>query len=387
MGSLFQRIGDYIKRTDIWIWLLCISSTVISSILLSSVERAGGKFVTTQIMAAVIGIVAAIVISVIDYEYISRYWAALAGISMILFLSVFLFGITVEGTDDTAWLRLPGGLTFQPSELVKIFFIVTFSTHLHHLNKTDKLKTFPGVLGLLGHTLIPVAIIHFQGDDGSALIFMFMALIMMFVAGVQARYFITLITGLAIGIPVVWNFIMNNEHRNRILALADIDGNAKTDYGWQQFQSKVSIASGELFGYGPTKGYRTGEGLVPEQENDFIFSVAGEEFGFIGCVVILLILLFLIFRAFMNAISAKDDLGKYICYGMFALLASQTIINIGMVLGLLPVIGITLPFYSAGGTSSMCIYFGIGLIQSVRLHNKDVDNIKISYTRHERIKI
>ena len=222
MGSLFQRIGDYIKRTDIYIWLLCISSTVISSILLSSVERAGGKFVTTQIMAAVIGIIAAIVISVIDYEYISRYWAALAGISMILFLSVFLFGITVEGTDDTAWLRLPGGLTFQPSELVKIFFIVTFSTHLHHLNKTDKLKTFPGVLGLLGHTLIPVAIIHFQGDDGSALIFMFMALIMMFVAGVQARYFITLITGLAIGIPVVWNFIMNNEHRNRILALADI---------------------------------------------------------------------------------------------------------------------------------------------------------------------
>lgn len=385
--GFFQRIGDYIKKTDIWIWCLCISSTVISSILLRSVERAGGKFVTTQVVAAIIGIVAAIIISVIDYEYICRYWAGLSVISILLFLSVFLFGMTVEGTDDTAWLRLPGGLTFQPSELVKIFFIVTFSTHLNHLNKTDKLKTFLGVLSLLGHALVPIAIIHFQGDDGSALIFLFIALIMMFVAGVQARYFVTLLTALAIGIPVVWNFIMNNEHRNRILALSDIDGNAKTEYGWQQFQSKVSIASGEIFGYGPSKGIRTGDGLVPEQENDFIFSVAGEEMGFIGCSIILLILLFLIFRAFINATNAKDDLGKYICYGMFALLASQTIINIGMVLGLMPVIGITLPFYSAGGTSSMCIYFGIGLIQSVRLHNKDVDNIKISYTRHERIKI
>lgn len=387
MKKLLSRIGDYFSGTDNLLWILAISATFISSLLLSSVERAGGSFVKTQILAAVLGTVIAIVISVIDYEYISRFWYILAILSILLFAAVFVFGMTVTGTDDTAWIRLPGGITFQPSELVKIFFIVTFATHLNYLKKNDKLKNFLSIVTLLSHAAVPVIIIHFQGDDGSALIFIFIMLIMMFTAGVQARYFVALICMLAVGIPVVWNVIMNNEHRNRILALMDIDGNAMTDYGYQQYQSKVSIASGKLTGYGIGQGYRTGIGYVPEQENDFIFSVACEELGFIGAMLVLAILLLIIIRIFINAQQARDDLGAFICYGMFALVATQTVINIGMVLGLLPVIGITLPFFSAGGTSSMCLYFGIGLVQSVRLHNKDITTVKVSYTRSERIKI
>ncbi len=387
MRKLLSRIGDYFSGTDNLLWILVISATFISSLLLSSVERAGGSFVRTQILAALIGLAAAIVISVIDYEYISRFWYLLAIMSILLFAAVFLFGMTVTGTDDTAWIRLPGGITFQPSELVKIFFIVTFATHLNYLKKNDKLKNFLSIVTLLGHAAVPVIIIHFQGDDGSALMFIFIMLIMMFTAGVQARYFIALLCMLGVGIPVVWNVIMNNEHRNRIMALMDIDGNALTDYGYQQYQSKVSIASGELTGYGIGQGYRTGIGYVPEQENDFIFSVACEEMGFIGAMIVLAILFLIIIRIFINAQQARDELGSFICYGMFALIATQTIINIGMVLGLLPVIGITLPFFSAGGTSSMCLYFGIGLVQSVRLHNKDITTVKVSYTRSERIKI
>ena len=387
MRRFFGSIGEYILNSDKVIWLFTLSATIYSALLLSSVERAGGSFVRTQIMAAVIGYVAAIIISMIDYEYIARCWQILAGVSLLLFIAVFLFGVTVAGTDDTAWLRLPGGFTFQPSELVKICFIVTFAKHLDYLKKTGRLETFKGVMALLCHAMVPVAIIHFQGDDGSALIFVFIALILMFVAGVQARYFIILLVTIAIGIPVLWNVVMNNEHRNRILALFDLDGNALTDYGYQQYQSKVSIASGGTTGYGIGEGYRTGIGYVPEQENDFIFSVAGEECGFFGTILILVILFVLIIKVFTNATKARDELGSYICYGMFALLASQTVINIAMVLGLLPVIGITLPFFSAGGSSAMCLYFGIGLVQSVHMHNKNIDNIKISYTRNERIKI
>lgn len=387
MRKLLSRIGDYFSGTDNLLWILMISATFISSLLLSSVERAGGSFVRTQILAAILGLAAAIVVSVIDYEYISRFWYLLAIMSILLFAAVFLFGMTVSGTDDTAWIRLPGGITFQPSELVKIFFIVTFATHLNYLKKNEKLKNFLSIVTLLGHAAVPMIIIHFQGDDGSALIFGFIMLIMMFTAGVQTRYFVALVCMLAVGIPVVWNVIMNNEHRNRILALMDIDGNAMTDYGYQQYQSKVSIASGELTGYGIGQGYRTGIGYVPEQENDFIFSVACEELGFIGAMIVLAILLLIIIRIFINAQQARDDLGAFICYGMFGLIATQTIINIGMVLGLLPVIGITLPFFSAGGTSSMCLYIGMGLVQSVRLHNKDVTTVKVSYTRSERIKI
>lgn len=387
LKKIFHAIGDYFVNTDKLLWFIVVCCTVYSSLLLSSVERAGGSFVKTQIMAAVIGILIAIIISVIDYEYIARYWWALALISVGLFIWVFLFGITISGTDDTAWIRLPGGLTFQPSELVKIFFIVTFAKHLDTLKSKDKLKTFPGVVSLLLHVGIPVLIIHIQGDDGSALIFMFIMLVMAVVAGVQGRYFIILGASLAIALPLLWNFFLNDEHRNRILALFDLDSNALTNYGYQQYQSKVSIASGELTGYGIGQGYRTGVGFVPEQENDFIFSVAGEELGFIGTMLILILLLVLIAKVFFVGIDARDNLGSFIAFGMFGLLASQTIINIGMVIGLLPVIGITLPFFSAGGTSSMCLYFGIGLVQSVYMHKQNNEVIKLSYTRSERIKI
>lgn len=387
LKKIFHAIGDYFVNTDKLLWFIVVCCTVYSSLLLSSVERAGGSFVKTQIMAAVIGILIAIIISVIDYEYIARYWWALALISVGLFIWVFLFGITISGTDDTAWIRLPGGLTFQPSELVKIFFIVTFAKHLDTLKSKDKLKTFPGVISLLLHVGIPVLIIHIQGDDGSALIFMFIMLVMAVVAGVQGRYFIILGASLAIALPLLWNFFLNDEHRNRILALFDLDSNALTNYGYQQYQSKVSIASGELTGYGIGQGYRTGVGFVPEQENDFIFSVAGEELGFIGTMLILILLLVLIAKVFFVGIDARDNLGSFIAFGMFGLLASQTIINIGMVIGLLPVIGITLPFFSAGGTSSMCLYFGIGLVQSVYMHKQNNEVIKLSYTRSERIKI
>ena len=387
LKKFFNAIGDYFINTDKILWFLVICCTVISAVLLSSVERAGGLFVRTQIMAACIGIVIAIVISVIDYEYITRYWWLLAILSFGLFIYVFLFGITISGTDDTAWIRLPGGLTFQPSELVKIFFIVTFAKHLDVLVNKDKLKTFLGVLGLLLHVSIPVLIIHMQDNDGSALIFFFIMLVMCIVAGLQARYFIILGSVLAIGLPLLWNFFLNDEHRNRILALFDLDSNALTNYGYQQYQSKVSIASGELTGYGVGQGYRTGVGFVPEQENDFIFSVAGEEMGFLGSILILILLLSLIVKVFFIGMSARDKMGSYIAYGMFGLLASQTIINLGMVLGLLPVIGITLPFFSAGGTSSMCLYFGIGLVQSVHMHKHNNEVIKLSYTRSERIKI
>lgn len=387
MRRLISGVGDFFKTSDKTLWICTLIATVYSALMLSSVERAGGSFVRNQVIAAIIGYIIAIILSMIDYEYLARYWYIAAGISLVLFASVFLFGVTVAGTDDTAWLRLPGGLTFQPSELVKICFIVTFAKHLDTLKKNEKLHTFLAVMSLLVHAMIPVAIIHFQGDDGSALIFLCIALIMMFTAGVQARYFVILTCVLSVGIPVLWNVIMNDEHRNRILALADLDGNALTDYGYQQYQSKVSIASGGKSGYGLGEGYRTGLGAVPEQENDFIFSVAGEELGFFGTMLVIVLILLIIFKTFTNATKARDDLGSYICFGMFGLLASQSIINIAMVIGMLPVIGITLPFFSAGGSSAMCLYFGIGLVQSVRIHNKDVDNIKLSYTRNERIKI
>ena len=307
---------------------------------------------------------------------------------MILSGLVFLFGIQVTGTDDTAWIQLPGGFSFQPSEFMKICFIITFTKHLSILIENDKIKSLFGVVTLCIHAVIPMAMIHKQGDDGAVLIFLFIALVMSFLAGVEGKYFAILGGLLAVGLPLVWNFFLNDEHRNRILALFDLDGNAMTNYGWQQYQGKVSIASGKLTGNGLYNGTRVGHGIVPEQENDFIFTVAGEEFGFIGCIILLLILLFICLRILYKGKTALDVKGSFICYGVFALIASQTVVNIGMVLGLIPVIGITLPFFSAGGTSVMSILICIGLVQSVIKHQeKDINSAKIRIGSLSRKKI
>lgn len=379
MYNIIDNVALYFKKTDIWLWLFTVSVTIYSFLLISDMQRAGTyNYVYTQLIAVIIGFILAIAVSLVNYNFIVKIWwlFALAGIG--LSGLVFVFGKQVAGTDDTAWIQLPGGISFQPSEFIKICFIITFTKHLTVLMEYDKVKSVLGVVTLLIHATIPMSIIHMQGDDGAVLIFGSIALLMCFLAGVQTRYFAILGGAIAIGLPIVWNFFLNNEHRNRILALFDLDGNALTNYGWQQYQGKVSIASGGLYGYGLYNGTRVGHGIVPEQENDFIFTVAGEEFGFIGCVILLLLLFIICLRIMYIGRNALDQKGTFICYGVFALITSQTIINIGMVLGLIPVVGITLPFFSAGGTSAMSMLLCIGLVQSVIKHQeKDMDSAKI----------
>lgn len=389
MNSFLHSVADYFKRSDIILWILTVITIVYSFLLISSMQRAGNySYIKTQVIAVSAGLVFAVIISVTDYRFLIRKWYFAAAIAIILAGLVFAFGMQVTGTDDTAWLRLPGGYTIQPSEFIKICFIITFTKHLSFLNEKDMLHSFIGVITLVAHAVIPMAIIHLQGDDGTVLIFGFIFLIMSFTTGVQLRYFVALGIGLMAGIPIIWNFFMNDEHRNRILALFDIDGNAMTNYGWQQYQGKVSISSGELFGSGLYNGSRVEYGIVPEQENDFIFTVAGEELGFVGCVLLLALLFGIAIKIILDAQKCTDIQGKYICCGVFSVITSQTIINIGMVLGFFPVIGITLPLFSAGGTSALSTLLMLGLVQSVMNHNlDDMDKASVRRGSLSRIKI
>lgn len=389
MSKLFNSVTDYFKRTDFVLWILTVIAVIYSLLLISSMQRAGNyNFIKSQLIAVIIGLISAVIFSVADYRYLIKKWYIPAIIAVVLVMLVFIFGIQVAGTDDRAWIELPGGFTIQPSEFIKICFIITFSKHLSYLNEKELTHKFIGVVTLAIHALIPMTVIHIQGDDGTVLIFGFIFLIMSFAAGVQLRYFAILGSMLVIGIPIIWHFLMNNEHRNRILALFDIDGNAMTNYGWQQYQGKVSIASGGLSGSGLYNGSRVEYGIVPEQENDFIFTVAGEELGFIGCTILMAILFGIIIKSILNAQYSNDIQGKYICYGVFAIIASQTIINLGMVLGFFPVIGITLPLFSSGGTSALSTLICLGLIQSVRYHNvDDMDTASLRRGSQSRIKI
>jgi len=374
MSDFLKGTKKFFTKSDLILWLLAISASVYSMMLISSMQRASDySYMTPQVLALVIGYIAAITLTFIDYEHIARMWWFLIALSLGLLILVFVMGRSVTGTDDTAWITLPGGISFQPSELVKILFIITFSKHLQTLKEMDLLHSLAGVITLVIHMAIPVAMIHMQGDDGTVLIFIFMFIIMAFVGGVQLRYFLIMLLLLAAGIPIIWTYFLNDEHKNRFTAIFDLDGNALKNYGWQQYQGKVSVASGGLRGTGLGNGARVASGIVPEQENDFIFTVAGEELGFIGCLLLLTILLAICIKIVMDAHKSRDYLGKMICVGVFAMIGTQTVINVGMVLGLLPVVGITLPFFSSGGTSLLSVLIGIGLVQSVYFHKDMID--------------
>lgn len=371
MKNIVNKIFDYLRYTDKLLWLLIIIVNTISILLISSLQRVSEyNYMRTQIIALVLGVVGAIVLSCVDYKYIHKLWwlAGVAGIALIML--VFKFGIRVEGTDDTAWINI-AGFSLQPSEIVKICFIITLSAHLSYLLQKEKIKSFWNICLLAVHGAVPVILIHFQGDDGSALIFALIFIIMTFAAGVQIRYYLLTFAAFLLSAPFIWTKVMNEDQKNRILVLFNLDENAKSVYGWQQYQGKLSIAAGGYMGEGLYNGQRVEYWIVPEQENDFIFTVAGEELGFIGCCLILALFLFILLRIFYKAASARDEFGQNLCLGVFALILSQAVINLGMVLGFLPVVGVTLPFFSAGGTSLMCLMLCIGIVQSVHMFSND----------------
>ena len=369
MEAVLKHIKKFFINSDKLLWLFSIAAMVFSCMLIQSMQRSSDyNYLSSQLLAIFVGVVLIIALTVIDYDRILSLWWLWGGLALVLLVMVFFFGMNVTGTDDTAWITLPGGISFQPSEIVKVLYIITLTKHMQLLREREKLHTLAGVLTLLIHTAIPVVMIHMQGDDGTVLVFLFVFLIMEFIGGIQLRYFMIMFLILAAGIPILWNYVLNDEHKNRMTALFDSNGNALSSYGWQQYQGKISVSSGGMSGTGLGSGARVASGIVPEQENDFILTVAGEELGFIGCSLLLTILLLIIIKVLMNAFSARDYAGKMLCIGVFATIAVQTVVNVGMVLGLLPVIGITLPFFSSGGSSMLSVLMSIGLVQSVYYH-------------------
>lgn len=371
MKTVFSAIGRYIKETDWMLMLCCFSLSSFSTLLIYSLYKNGeiGRLntVLVQPAMALCGIVAAIVLSKIDYHMMARLWKWHSVLCYGLALLVFPFGIQrVDWVDDKAWLPIPfTSISFQPSELLKISFIITFAYHLSKVK--DQLNRPKQLLLLCIHGAIPCGLIHLQGDDGTVLVMAVIFASMLFVAGLSWKYIVPVLAMIPPAAVVLWNFFLDDDKKNRILAIIrpELVDSAIT---WQQDRGLISIGNGGLRGNGifmETGQFR----YVPEVYNDFIFTYIGETVGFIGCIAVLAALAFLCIRILHNALHALDDLGKFICVGVFAMMAIQIIINIGMCLGVLPVIGVTLPFLSAGGTSTGTLYLGIGVVLSVYMHS------------------
>ena len=208
--------------------------------------------------------------------------------------------------------------------------------------------------------------VHLQGEDGTALVVLVIAFFMITIAGLPGRYLIFAILAAVIALPLLFWGVMNYDQRMRILVLFDRTLDPQ-GVGYQQNMSEISIGSGQMWGQGLSLGhYET----LPEIQNDFIFAFIGETLGFVGCLMVLLILGLICIRIIMVSYRSKDELGSLICIGVCAMILAQTVINIGMCLRLLPVIGITLPFFSSGGSSALSLYLALGLVLSVYSHRR-----------------
>lgn len=367
MKRFFGHIADYIRETDKILLTLCTIASFYGAVLVWSATyiSAGYQKLIVQLLGWFLGVGVAVLLSLMDYKTMMKHWYVPALFTVGLVLITFKFGYAPAGTDDKAWLALPFGQSIQPSELLKIGFIITFATHVSKINK-KYINRFKNVLLLGIHGAFPVVLIHFQGDDGSALVIAFIFAAMLYVAGVHWGYFATALGGVAAAIPVLWFMIMNDEQKSRIVALFQPE--AYPDIIYQQARGETAIGSGGWFGYGLFKGPYVQSGKIPLGYNDFIFASAGEEVGFIGCLLIIGLILAICIRILTVLRRSRDHSGQIICAGVFAMIAAQTAINLGMCLMILPVIGVTLPFFSAGGTSTVCLFLGIGLVLSVYYH-------------------
>lgn len=375
--NILKSIVNCIRYSDKFLWSLTLIIAIYGLALVASISREGFNYFFVQSLSILIGLIGAVMLQAVDYKRISKasLWIGIFGILLIIY--TLFMGVTIEGASGVnakAWIKLPGGITFQPSELVKIAFIITFSSHMANILENGDIKDPKNIVLLLSHALVPVILTHLQGDDGAAIIFLCIALTIAFVGGVPLKYFLYAVISGVILAPIAWNFVLADYQKKRILSQLNPEDDP-LNMGYQQIQGKLSIGSGGLFGVGLFKGPRIANNVVPIQESDFIFSAAGEELGFIGCVLIILLLLLVIIRIGHIAKHSQDTVGSLICFGFIGLVASQTIFNLGMCLSLMPVMGVTLPFFSVGGSSAACLYLALGIIQNIYL-NADITTIR-----------
>lgn len=366
MSRAITRVADYIREMDKLLLYICIAASVFGSVEILSVTHRLSTMrpFIIQVLSMFVGVFAAVLISMFDFETFLRRWYLAAIIGVVPVILTFFIGFAPEGTDDKAWLDL-GFTTLQPAELLKISFIITFAAHASMVKENINKPRY--LLPLCLHGAFPVLLIHFQGDDGTALVFAIMFLCMLYAAGVSWKYFLAAISAMIIASPIVYFFIMNEDQRKRIIGVFNIEADIK-GATYQQYRARTALANGGFFGQGLFKGSLTQVGGVPEGRNDFIFVSIGEELGFVGCMLVIILLSAICFRCIYIAKNCRKDSGKIICIGFFSMIFAQIIINIGMCTSLLPVIGVTLPFFSSGGTSLLCTFLGVGVVMSVYMH-------------------
>jgi rod shape determining protein RodA len=380
LKPVFGYLSAYFKKSDKLLLLLCIAASAFSVLLLHTMHTneikpyvnpntiTSDRLWLAQLLTAGAGIFAALVIAAINYRFLAKFWFVYAPIALTLSLLLFVPALNMRtpGSEAITWLNL-GFMQIQPSEFLTVAFILSFATHLHKVG--DKMNELHHVILLCVHALVPAAIMALQGNTGTPVLVLLIFLTMLFVAGLSWRYILAGAIAAPLAVYVIWNYYAKEYHKLRILVVLDsqIWEQELQRYSHQQNLSLIALDSGRLTGQGLTGGEYVS---VFAMQNDFIFAYIGMTLGFVGCVLTLLLILSICIKILSVASVARDNLGRLICFGAFSTIFYHTVINIGMVVAVTPVVGVQLPFISAGGSSMLSLYCAIGLVLSVWAHKE-----------------
>ena len=372
-NSFFSRI----KQLDFGLLAAVIVLTGYGILCINSASEYSGnsRYVVVQLIAALIGFAAMAVLAFIDYdELLKKFWLILffAGLALLFLPLIKHIPSMLHGNfgSNENWIKVPFfNVFFQPSEIVKITFIMSFGYMLGHLKQSINSVKSLLLISVFGG--VTIGFVLLERDLGAAIVFVLIILVMCFTAKLSLWFFIGAAAAFVAASPFLWN-MLGEYQKKRILVGFDPTLDPE-DMGYQVLQTMKAISNGGIWGMGYGKGALTHsvyKSTLPARETDVILGVMGEEFGFAGIAVYLILISYVIFKILKIAKNSRKEYGAYICAAVAALILFQTIENVGMCLGLLPVIGLTLPFISYGGSSIISLYMCIGIVMSIQTHKE-----------------
>lgn len=362
------------ERGDIFLLAMCLVCSFFGLLMIRSATAhydGAAKYIFVQLFSMALGIVAFILLTFMDSDVLGDKWGWLCVINVLLLVALVIFGED-DGTGNKAWIRF-AGIGIQPSEVIKVLYIIVSAKQMTYLKEYKDINNFWSVVQMAGHFVIVFGmIIVVSSDLGSALILLFIFLVMFFALGVKLYWFALGGAAIAAMIPLLWNHFLKDYQKKRLIAPYAPDTVDPEGYGitWQTRQSKLTLASGRLTGNGLGFGTQTQKSTFTGKHTDFIYSVVGEELGMIGCIIVIVLLCIIIVHCVRVGLHAGRVYDMLICVGVAAAVAFQTFINIGMCVGITPVIGITLPFFSYGGSSMVTMFAAMGLISGIKYKPK-----------------
>ena len=366
MGRYIKRLGESFRRGDMLLLLLCLITTAFGCLIIASATSYTGSLrqVIVQIVAAALGVIMYMISSSVDAEFFSEHRTALVIFNTFLLLLLIPFG-TDNDTGNKSWLDIPlMPVDIQPAEVCKLTYILIMASVMS--SHQNKISSIPSVGHMILHLGLLVGLnMALSRDAGVSLIFVFIFVGMAFAGGVNVLWFLLAAGAIAIGFPILWP-MLDGYQQDRIKVLYDptVDPDG-TGVRWHQKESLKSLTGGGFTGQGLFEGHRTQNGDLNAQHTDFIFSSIGEELGYLGCAVVLNLLIAIIARCIWVGTRSPDYMRRLICFGAASALIFQVVSNVGMCLGVTPVIGLTLPFISYGGSSLVSLYTMLGLVSGV----------------------